>query len=509
MINEQINLGKDIFVSKVGKEHVIIFINPNTSENVYNYKEIIKKYGGEWDSFKKRWKWFVFSTDEDVIKKTIDEKVRPALSEIYRQKKFEESEIVKVVNDIISKLSSNPDVTADPSSPDDDVDVMSNDQIKLKLEGFKRDLIKSMSDAEFKAKLDYVLKFRKAIGREFSFMNTILIIIQKPNAKLVKSKSNWLAINRKLVEKPKGIRLTRPKTVPVLGKEKEEVIRKYLNNLGLKSEKDLSIKQREILNTLLQKTVKTASGMPLFMDYFVYDITETVQIEGTEDLVGDPNAEIPWYTEGEEDELAGRIYDEMLNIAKNDYKLTINIVDDLGGSRGVSKSGTIEILKNSGKDVGMTKTLIHEVSHELLHQNYVHSQNPKLKEFFVGKEIGRDKVEQQAELCAWVVMKNFGFDTKTSINYIGLWGADDKTVIPVFDTIARLASVLIDKLEKRIKPKNKGELKEEDVFDDNNISGYELAKMVGLGDFYKEQENAVKQEREQLKESFYTILRTL
>lgn len=157
----------------------------------------------------------------------------------------------------------------------------------------------------------------------------------------------------------------------------------------------------------------------------------------------------------------------------------------------------------------MTKTLIHEVSHELLHQNYVHSQNPKLKEFFVGKEIGRDKVEQQAELCAWVVMKNFGFDPKTSINYIGLWGADDKTVIPVFDTIARLASVLIDKLEKRIKPKNKGELKEEDVFDDNNISGYELAKMVGLGDFYKEQENAVKQEREQLKESFYTILRTL
>ena len=87
-------------------------------------------------------------------------------------------------------------------------------------------------------KLDYVLKFRKAIGREFSFMNTILIIIQKPNAKLVKSKTNWLAINRKLVEKPKGIRLTRPKTVPVLGKEKEEVIRKYLNNLGLKSEKD-------------------------------------------------------------------------------------------------------------------------------------------------------------------------------------------------------------------------------------------------------------------------------
>ena len=122
----------------------------------------------------------------------------------------------------------------------------------------------------------------------------------------------------------------------------------------------------------------------------------------------------------------------------------------MGTSKGVSTSGKIIILQNSGNDVGMTKTLAHELSHELLHQKYAKGKNKDLDQFFIGTEQGSGVVEQQAELTAWMVMASFGFDLQTtSINYVVLWGGDDKNMLEVFDAVSSVANYLIYEITNR------------------------------------------------------------
>ena len=228
-----------------------------------------------------------------------------------------------------------------------------------------------------------------------------------------------------------------------------------------------------------------------------FDISQTKQISGKEDLIGKDNVDLPWYEEGMEDERASLIYSSLLEFA-SEHGIKVNTVDDIGGARGVSRSGSIDILNNSGKDVGLTKTLAHEIAHEILHQQYLKTRDPKMKEYFVGSNEGRSKVEQQAEVCAWIIMKNFGFDLRTSINYIGMWGADDKSVVKVFDQVAKVANLLIEYAENKMKTVRTEAIGERDGA---TVTGLDIADLLGLGDLYKKYE-----ESGQIRESFYKTL---
>ena len=241
--------------------------------------------------------------------------------------------------------------------------------------------------------------------------------------------------------------------------------------------KDLSIKGKEELKVALN-----SGGV---VDHFelmprAYDYADTYQIEGQPDMVGDPDAEVEWYNDSDEETTETKTYCNALMLVIKEKGIKLSSVEDLGGARGVSMSGRIEVLKNTPKNAGFFNTLVHEYAHEILHQKYLSSNNEDMKAYFVGTSEGRGKVEQQAELCAWIVLRSFGIDMPTNINYVGIWGLDEKNAISVFDSVSMTARLIATQIDEKIQRIN------ENVGRHNIPSGYELAKMLGFGKVYQQ-----------------------
>ena len=165
--------------------------------------------------------------------------------------------------------------------------------------------------------------------------------------------------------------------------------------------------------------------------------------------------------------------------------IEVALVDDLGGARGVSKSGKIDILKNEGNDVGLTKTLAHEIIHELLHQKYLKGKGGKSGKFNIGRDVDTGAIEQQAELSAWMFMHAFGFDVKTtSLNYTVMWGGDKDNMIKVFGTVSSVVNYLIDQVNTKISAINEGTNTK-----GSHVSPEQIADLVGLGKEFDEVKN--------------------
>jgi hypothetical protein len=93
--------------------------------------------------------------------------------------------------------------------------------------------------------------------------------------------------------------------------------------------------------------------------------------------------------------------------------------------QGVSTGGAILVSPEAG-----TKTLIHDIAHELLHQ---------VKDAPTGSTIQ----ELEAESVAYVVAKHFGLDGLSSLNYNALHGATAKMIMDHIDRIRSTATDII------------------------------------------------------------------
>ena len=111
--------------------------------------------------------------------------------------------------------------------------------------------------------------------------------------------------------------------------------------------------------------------------------------------------------------------------------------------------------------------------------------------YFVGKEFGTKIVEQQAEISAWIVMRNFGYDMQTAKNYVACWGGDDKTAAYAFDTVAKVATRIIKGMNENMSVVN------ESLTIGGTVTGLDVAKLVGMEDTYmrgkQEERNGVTQ----------------
>ncbi|MDE6285316.1 MAG: hypothetical protein K2M17_06175, partial [Bacilli bacterium] len=388
-------------------------------------------------------------------------------------------------------------------------ETFSPNEIKTRLEDFKRELMSIVSDEEFKQKMLPIIKFRQAQGHQYSFTNAILVYIQDPKATMVKSRTNWSKLNRIVVDTSHPIALW----VPVGGRpltdlQKEQITARFLNAMKVNSVKELNPGQKEELRVRLKPR---GGSFKLIASFF--DIRYTKQMNGKEDLVGNNNTDdIPWFDDSGEETKETKMYCDAVMQCIKDRGIKLNFVDDLGGARGVSKSGTIEVLSNTPYNSGLFNTLCHEYSHELLHQKYVVSADGDgYGRFFIGTQQGRAVVEQQAELSAWIVLRNFGFDMKTNINYVGLWGMDEKNACKVFDTVANVASTIIKDITEIINHKmneSRNIIKEE-------LTGLDVAKMVGCEEIYlrskeeNENEGLNESKRQEFKKIFDETLKKL
>ena len=220
--------------------------------------------------------------------------------------------------------------------------------------------------------LDMCAKFHR-----YSPSNVWLILMAKPEASLVAGFKKWRKMSRYVRQGEKGI----PILAPILVK---------VNENGDEEEKLVG-----------------------FRVVYVFDISQT---DG-DPLPGPPD----WKSPEKNAELAKLLMD----FARS-KDITVEVKDLPGEIQGASCGGKILLNPEAG-----TKTLIHEIAHELLHQV---------------KDAPRDSTirELEAESVAYVVAKHFGLDGLSSPNYNALNGATAKMILEHMERIRKSATEIIN-----------------------------------------------------------------
>lgn len=428
-----------LYKRKLG-EYPIVYIKGD----VFPFKDIIKKYKAKWNKPNNFWFWFLDKNDEKV---TINKFIKPALAEIKELENLplEIDELIKN----IEEGSIAPGISKEQES-----------EVKAKLKEFKEMLVNIEDDEEFKKIMKQLVLIKAVQGQSFTLKNAILIFLQDRNAGIVNSESNWFKYyDRDL--KPGATPLAVWAPLRQGGKfkkdkgDEEEIKIDFYKKIGKKIGDKLTPSEGIKLKELTRDTFNATR----FKLVPVYSEKDTKQIEGTEDQLTkakEARKDIKWFEDNMISDEVRPVYKGLIDFAEKSA-LNIELVDDLGGARGVSMSGKIQILKNEGNDVGLTKTLVHEITHELLHQEYLKDKGGKSGKFYLGKNIGKDAIEQQAELSAWMFMYSFGFDVKTtSLNYTVMWGGDKDNMVQVYNTVSKVVNFLIDEVNKNIKSINEG-----------------------------------------------------
>jgi hypothetical protein len=269
-----------------------------------------------------------------------------------------------------------------------------------------KDLLKSIESSmdDLAAETDEVkisagfLRYLNSISRFYSYslMNQILIWIQKPGATRVAGYKTWQTKFHRTVKKgEKGIAIL----APVTYKPKEKT-------------KELDLDSSEVQTGTLDTNTGEAKSRPHLYFRIVYVFDES-QTEG-EPLPEEPN----WHSTEKSNEL------ELALVAFAHNKgIKVEIVDDLDGADGVSTGGKIVLLPTAG-----THAMIHELAHEMLHQDKAHPT------------LSRQEREIEADATAYVVSKHFNVNAEASPNYLALWKANGKEIRDCL-TRVRLAAV--------------------------------------------------------------------
>lgn len=153
-----------------------------------------------------------------------------------------------------------------------------------------------------------------------------------------------------------------------------------------------------------------------FKVVYVYDVSQT---DG-EDLPEPPN----WKSLEKNKELEGKL----IQFA-NKRGIQVNFLKLSGETQGVSKGGLIEIDPSAG-----SKTLIHEVAHEVMHRDKNRPAESCLREL-------------EAESVAFVVCKHFGLEISSSPNYIALHGASSEMIMQHLERIRKTALEIITEID--------------------------------------------------------------
>ena len=468
------------------------------------YLSILKKfkadYSLKWGQKEKYWFWWASKEKEEKKREEqndfiIKNKIRPALEKI----KETHEDFIQEIDDIINAIEDEGE-----APPQDVIKISSEEKnnIKEKLEEFREMLVNIEDDEDFKNIMKQIIAIKSAQGQTFTLGNSLLILIQNKNAGIVNSMSNWFKFYKREVKNKNPLLIFAPTKGAKIKKskeDKEKIVNKYYKEINKTPGDNLTPNEGIKLEELKRDLIIGARYdlVPVYSEH------DTVQMPGTEDFIKkakEAQKDVKWYDDDASSEDVTPVYNGLIEYAEK-KGIKVDFADDLGGSRGVSKSGSIEILKNDGKNVGLTKTLAHEIAHELLHQEYLKNKGDEAGKFFIGRGSDRsDKgpLEQQAEISAWIFMHAFGFDVKTtSLNYTVMWGGNKDNMVKVFQTVSTAVNSLIDGVSKNIKANKK--LKEGDggsISNPSKTSPEEIAKLLGVSSEFNKLKNDSEQSSE-------------
>ena len=251
----------------------------------------------------------------------------------------------------------------------------------------------------------------------YSFNNTLLIAMQRPDATLVTGYRNWQSMGRQVKKGEKGITILAP--APIKRKREQEILDQ--NNKPL------------LDGNGKPKTEEVEVIIPRFKPTTVFDISQT---------------------DGEPIET---LAPEELTEAVADYELFMKAITEVspvpirfdeieGEAKGYYHSVDKEIVIQKGMSDSQTiKTAIHETGHARIHD----------KDLMAEQGIEKDRLtkEVEAESVAYCVCSAFGVDTSEySFPYIAGWssGRDMKELKTSMDTIRKTAGEMIDELSEKL-----------------------------------------------------------
>ena len=253
----------------------------------------------------------------------------------------------------------------------------------------------------------------------YSFNNTLLIAMQKPDATLVAGFKAWHKnFDRHVKKGEKGIRILAP--APYKIKEERDKIDPVTQELLL--DKDGNPQKEEVEITI-----------PAFRAVSVFDVAQTdgkpIPELAAKELLSD--------VEG---------YQDMIRAVEAISPVPIELEEIAGDSKGYydREAKRIAVQENMSESQTL-KTMIHEVAHSKLHSKEVEQDEQMKKD--------RNTKEVEAESIAYTVCQHFGVDTSDySFGYIAGWssGRDTKELRASMDTIRRTASELITGIEEQL-----------------------------------------------------------
>ena len=253
----------------------------------------------------------------------------------------------------------------------------------------------------------------------YSFNNTLLIAMQKPDATLVAGYKAWQKNFERHVNKgEKAIRILAP--APYKIKEERDKIDPVTQELLL--DKDGNPQKEEVEITI-----------PAFRAVSVFDVGQTdgkpIPELAAKELLSD--------VEG---------YQDMIRAVEAISPVPIELEEIAGDSKGYydREAKRIAVQENMSESQTL-KTMIHEVAHSKLHSKEVEQDEQMRKD--------RNTKEVEAESIAYTVCQHFGVDTSDySFGYIAGWssGRDTKELRSSMDTIRRTASELITGIEEQL-----------------------------------------------------------
>lgn len=287
-------------------------------------------------------------------------------------------------------------------------------EITDKLEEGLKELFES---EKYKNYLSTMSKFHN-----YSFNNTLLIALQRPDASLVAGYQAWQKnFNRHVKRGEKGIRILAP--APYKIKEERDKLDPVTGEVML--DKDG-----------MPQTEEVEVKIPAFRAVSVFDVAQTD---------GEPLPEL------EAKELLSTVegYEDFIKAVTYVAPVPISFEDIPGTSKGYFNIGENRIAVQEGMSESQTlKTMVHETAHSMLHNKEVN------KEDILAPAKDRNTKEVEAEGVAFTVCSHFGIDTSEyTFGYIAGWssGRDMKELKSSLDTIRRTASELITGIEEQLK----------------------------------------------------------
>ena len=283
------------------------------------------------------------------------------------------------------------------------------DSIMQSLESGVEELFTSNRYQEF---LKTMAKFHN-----YSFNNTMLIAMQRPDATLVTSYKNWQSMGRQVMKGEKGITIIAP--APYKKMKEKEV---------------LDENQRPIMGTDGKpKTEQVEVTVPHFKAVTVFDIAQTS---------GEPIQTL----EPELLTAAVQDFDSFMQAIQKISPVPIRFDEIDGNANGYYHNADKEIVIKKGLSESQTlKTAIHETAHAKLHDKEIMES--------LGVEKDRLTKEVEAESVAYCVCSSFGLDTSDySFPYIAGWSSsrEMKEMKASMDVIRKTAGEMIDQLTEEL-----------------------------------------------------------